>query len=308
MAVRGMTGPRGSEVERGMALMVAAMLMVPVMDAIGKHLAQFMTPSQITWSRFFFQAVLLLPVMLVGGRRLPRTGLWLHAARGFLTAAATLCFFAAVAVMPLADALAIFFVEPLLLTLLSAVFLGEKVGWRRLSAVAAGLAGALVVIRPSFAVFGVHALLPLGAALSFALYLLLTRRLARHEDAAVLQFSAGVTACLFMSGALLAGALLEVPALAPSWPTPGEWLLMLLLGMIATLGHMLVVVAFRLAPAGVLAPFQYLEIISATILGLAFFGDFPDATTWLGIALIVGSGLYVFHRERMLARRSAPAG
>lgn len=296
---------RSPEIERGMVLMVVAMLLAPVMDAIAKELGQGMAATQVTWGRFLFQTAILVPWAVAAGRRLPRRHLGLHAARGFLTAGATLCFFAAVAVMPLADALAIFFVEPLLLTLLSALFLGERVGWRRLLAVAAGLAGAMVVIRPSLAVFGWHALLPLGAATCFALYLLLTRRMARHEDPVVLQLTAGLSGWLVLSLALLAGWTLGGPALAPSWPSTAEWLLLLLLGVIATLSHLLVVVAFRHAPAGVLAPFQYLEIISATILGLALFGDFPDATTWLGILLIVGSGLYVFYRERTLARRKA---
>ncbi|MDX6752088.1 DMT family transporter [Geminicoccaceae bacterium 1502E] len=305
MAVNG-AGPesrRGGEVERGMALMIVGMLVVPVMDALGKHLGQSMAPGQVTWGRVAFQAAILLPFVLAAGRRLPRRHLGLHVARGFLTAVSTLFFFAALTVMPLADTVAIFFVEPLILTLLSALFLGERIGWRRLSAVAVGLAGALIVIRPSFAAFGLHALLPLGAALTFALYLLITRKLAPYEDAAVLQLTAGLTGCLFMSLGLAAGAVLEIPMLEPSWPSAWQWFLMLLLGAVATFSHMLVVLAFRHAPAGVLAPFQYLEIISATILGLAVFGDFPDALTWLGIAVIVGSGLYVFHRERTVARR-----
>ena len=155
-------------------------------------------------------------------------------------------------------------------------------------------------------VLGPPALLPLGTALSFAVYLILTRKLSQHEYPERMQFYAGVFGGIVMTAALAVGSVTDVAVLSFVWPDRLQWVLLAGLGVIATTGHLLVVHAFRLAPASVLAPFQYVEIIGATILGLVFFGDFPDATTWLGVAIIVASGMYVFHREATLARQAKP--
>jgi S-adenosylmethionine uptake transporter len=283
--------------EVAMALMLAAMLILPGIDAIAKWLSDTISSGQVAWSRFFFQTLLMLPLFLRTRGAIVTRAMPLHALRGALIALATLLFFSALKYLPLADAISIFFVEPLILTLLSAVFLGESVGWRRLAAVAVGFAGALIIIRPSFSTLGLPALLPLGTALSFAVYLILTRKLAQHEHPERMQFYA-------MTVALATGGMADIAVLSFVWPNSGQWLLLAGLGVIATAGHLLVVHAFRRAPAGVLAPFQYVEIIGATVLGLVFFGDFPDAMTWVGVGIIVGSGLYVFHREATIARRS----
>ncbi len=290
------------DVEKGILLMVVGMLLIPGIDAIAKSLSATVPAGQVAWSRFFFQTLYMAPLVLMGGQLWPRGHLGLHALRGLLIAGATLFFFWGLKYLPMAEAISIFFVEPLILTLLAAVFLGEAIGWRRLGAVAVGFLGALVIIRPSFELFGWATLLPLCAALCFAVYLVLTRHLARHENAATMQLYAGIFGCLTLSLALWVGGALEMPVLDPVWPTPWEWILMAGLGAIAAGAHMFVVHAFRRAPPAVLAPFQYLEIISATALGFLIFGDFPDAVTWLGVAIIVASGLYVFHRERKVAR------
>jgi S-adenosylmethionine uptake transporter len=246
----------------------------------------------------------MLPLFLRTRGPIVTSALPLHALRGALIALATLLFFSALKYLPLADAISIFFVEPLILTLLSAVFLGESVGWRRLTAVAVGFAGSLVIIRPSFHALGLPALLPLGTALSFAVYLILTRKLALHEQPERMQFYAGVFGGIVMTAALAAGEATDLAVLSFVWPDRWQWFLLAGLGVIATTGHLLVVHAFRRAPAGLLAPFQYVEIIGATILGLVFFGDFPDTVTWIGVVIIVGSGMYVFHREAAIARRA----
>lgn len=291
-------------VQQGILLMVTAMMLLPGIDAIAKGLSGSVSSGQVAWSRFFFQTLFLLPFALrAGGLRVGRK-LWLHAARGFLIALATLLFFTSIGELPLADAISIFFVSPFILTLLSALLLGERVGWRRMLAVLVGFGGSLIIIRPSYEVFGATALLPVGSAVCYAFYIVLTRWLVRDGGAVTMQFYAGVFGAVTMSLALWYGAESGTAILAAAWPTAGQWLMLAVLGAIATAGHMLIVQAVRRVGAGMVAPFQYLEIISATILGLVFFGDFPDPPTWLGVAIIIGAGLFVFSRERKTARQA----
>ena len=288
-----------------MVMMASGVIIIPGIDAIAKYLSDSLAPGQIAGSRFLFQLAFLLPIVLIARRPLLSRHICLNAIRGALIGGATLLFFWALSYLPLADTIAIFFVEPLILTLIAALFLGEEVGWRRLSAIVIGFMGALLVIQPSFQTIGAPAFLPLGAALCFATYLALTRRVAMVDDVLTMQLCAGFFGLLTLGTALVVGEVLSVPVLNPVWPTPTEWLLLAALGAIATSGHLLIVGAFRRASPSILAPFQYLEILGATLLGLLIFGDFPGPATWFGIAIIVGSGLYVFHRERRLARDTA---
>lgn len=285
-----------------MALMAATMLMVPGLDAIAKFLTDTLAPGQVAWGRFLFQTVAILPLMLVTGRRIRTRQPLLHVARGLLIAAALLLIIWALKYLPLANAIAIFFVEPLILTLMSAAFLGERIGIRRLAAVAIGLAGALIVIRPNWEAYGWAAILPLGTAICFAGYLTLTRHTAADGEPLSMQLWAGFFAALGLSATIALGDRFAIEVIDPVWPSRQDWALLVALGMLSAFTHVILAFAFRLAAAGILAPFQYLEIISATLLGLIFFGDFPDALTWAGTALIIGSGLYVFLRERRLAR------
>ncbi len=290
-------------VVKGLTLMILAMLMVPGIDAFAKYLSATVSPGQIVWARFLFQSLFLAPLVFLRPGPRPTIRRWpLHFGRGVMIAAATLFFYAALQHMPIADAIAVFFVEPFVLTLISVVFLKETIGWRRVAAIVFVFAGAMIVVQPSYAAIGVPALFPLGTAVCFAIYLALTRSLALGEDALAMQLTAGVAACALMTGALILGAEVGIAVLTPVWPTATEWVLMALLGVLATVSHTLIVIAFRHASAGILAPFQYLEIIGATILGLLIFGDFPSPLTWVGVFMIVGSGLYVFYRERRLAQ------
>jgi len=285
-----------------MVVMATGVIMAPAVHAIAKGLGDTVAPGQIAWARYFFQCLFLLPLVWIGhGGRIPRPSL-AHGVRGALLALATLCFFWALTHMPLADSAAIFFVEPLMLTLLSALVLGEPIGWRRVAAVCIGFAGSLIVIRPSFESVGPAALLPLVSALCFAVYLTMTRRLAKVEEARAMQFWVALFAALVLMLAMALGAFASWAVLVPSWPGAGTWVLLIVMGGIGTVSNMLAIAAFRLAPAGILAPFQYLEILGATVLGVVFFGDLPDGTTLLGIVIIVGSGLYVFRREQLVAR------
>ena len=230
--------------------------------------------------------------------------LFLHVIRGGLIAAATVLFFSGLIYLPIADAISIFFIEPLIVTLLSAVLLGESVGWRRLSAITIGFLGAIIIIRPTFSDVGWAVMFPVGAALAFSFYILLTRKMVEDEHPVRLQFFTGIFGCLIMSIVLYFGTQHNFDLLTAVHPDNNEVILLIGLGIIATLGHILVVNAFQRAPVGVLAPFQYVEIIGATFYGLLLFNDFPDLITWLGISIIVGSGIYVFHRESKLAQIS----
>lgn len=294
---------RRSSIETGMLMMAAGVVIIPGIDAIAKYLGDSLAPGQIAACRFLFQLLFLLPIVLVTRRPLLSRHIGLNALRGALIGGATLFFFWGLHHLPLADTIAIFFVEPLILTLIAALFLKERVGWRRLSAIIVGFAGALLVIQPSFQTVGPPAFLPLGAALCFAIYLALTRRVAIAEDVLTMQLWAGIFGLLTLAIAITIGETASVPVLDPSWPDAGEWLLLAALGAIATSGHLLIVGAFSRASPSILAPFQYLEILGATLLGVLIFDEFPTLLTWVGILVITASGLYVFHRERRLASK-----
>jgi drug/metabolite transporter (DMT)-like permease len=301
------SGQPQSNAMQGIALMAFAMMILPCMDAIAKYMATFqdMSPGQITFYRFFFQMVCTLPLLLtVGGAAALRPNRpWMNLLRGVLHGAASLLFFVAVKYMPLADVFAIYFVEPFILTAMSAAFLGERVGWRRWLAIIVGFGGAIIVIQPSFIVFGLTALLPVGCAFLFSLYLFLNRAIGESDSPLTMQTVAGFGGTLFMGAALVGGNLAEVGDFALSLPQTALALaLLLVLGSLSGYAHLLVVRAFRLAPLSLLAPFQYFEIISATVLGYALFGDFPNASKWLGIAVIVGSGLFILWRERQVSK------
>lgn len=291
----------------GMALMAGCMLVLPAMDAIAKYMAveEGMSPGQVTFYRFLFQLVCTLPLLVVvGGSVLRSKRPGFNLLRGVLHGAASLMFFIAVKYMPLADVFAIYFVEPFILTALSALFLGDRVGWRRWLAIVVGFCGAMIVIQPSFELFGWTALLPVGCAFLFALYMFLNRALGEADSPLTMQTMAGIGGTVFMVAAIAAGHWAGDADFAPSLPSSTLGLVLLvLLGAISGYIHLLVVRAFRLAPPSVLAPFQYFEIIAATALGYWLFGDFPSASKWLGIAIIVASGLFILLREGKLARR-----
>lgn len=300
------TATGGTEAHvKGMAIMVLSVLLLPLMDAIGKWLAMMdnMPPATVTFMRFFIQSGLMFAVLIAMGglTALHTKHLTGNLVRGALMGFGGTCFFTAVKYMPLADAMAVFFAEPLILTLLSAVFLKEKVGWRRFSAVGIGLIGTMIVIQPSFEIFGAVSLLPLATAVTFAIYLILNRKYGAKEGPVVMQFYAGVGGSLIAGLFMIFGTAAGIEDLSFALPHSLQpWLLLFLLGAIGTVSHLLVVQAFKLAPASMLAPFQYLEIVNAVLVGLIVFGDFPTPSKWFGIFIIVGSGFYVFMRERRI--------
>ena len=290
-------------VSRGLALMAIAMLVVPSMDILGKLVSKEINGIQVAQWRFGIQALLILPflVWLKGTRSFLPNRIGLNIIRAVLMAGAVTVFFTALRWMPVPDAIAVFFVEPLILTIMSAVFLKEHIGWRRRCAVAVGFIGALIVIQPSYEVFGAVSLLPVLTAFLFATYLLLTKKLAATEDPLTMQFFSGVIGFAFLLLIAGIGTNTGISILAMVWPSPVQWLMLAGVGIIATICHLMIVHAFKRAPASVLAPFQYLEIVSATILSYLVFQDVPNAWKWLGISIIISSGLYVWWRERQVS-------
>jgi drug/metabolite transporter (DMT)-like permease len=296
-----------SQLFKGLGLMAFAMMILPCMDAIAKYMATFqsVSPGQVTFYRFLFQMVLTLPLLLMGsaGSLLRAKRPWVNMFRGVLHAAATLLFFTAVKYMPLADVFAIYFVEPFMLTAMSALILGEKVGIKRWIAILIGFGGAMIVIQPSYAIFGIISLLPVTCAFLFALYLFLNRVVGEADPPSTMQMLSGLGGTLFMAIVLAAGDRSGFADFQISLPASLFSLcLLLLLGGLSGYGHLLVVKAFRLAPLSVLAPFQYFEIISASVLGFLFFNEFPTLSKWIGVAIIVGSGLFII----ITARKAEP--
>lgn len=276
--------------------MVLAVTLFSVLDAIAKLLAAHYPALLVGWGRYTSHVLLMLPLLpFYGGARVLRTARpTMQAVRGALLVAATLCMFTALRYVPLAEATAINFTAPLLVTALSAPLLGERIGWRRWAAVAVGFVGVLVITRPGQGGLHPAALLVLVTATCFALYQIVTRRLSHTDSAMTMMVYSGLVGAVAMS------ALLPL-----AWRPVGaaDALKLAAMGLCGLLGHLLLTRALALAPASLLAPMAYLQIVGATVLGVALFDDFPDAVTIVGCAIIVASGLYVFVRERRLTQR-----
>jgi len=293
----------------GVALMIGFCLIAPLIDVASKLASAEVPVGQVTLARFVVQAALMAPLMLL--YRLPwgmsAAVAWLVFWRALVSILSTYTFVAAVQVMPIADALAIAFVEPFIILLVGKLVYGEAVGPRRLMAAVSGFCGALLVIQPSFAAFGLLALFPLGTALFFALYILMTRQLSRHMHPVAMQTHTATFATLMLGPVIWLAEGSGIVSLDPVLPQGIFWGWLFGVGLAATVSHMFITYALRFAPSSTLAPLHYLEIVSAVALGYLVFGDFPNWMAWAGICVIAGSGLYVIYRERLAARRAGKA-
>ena len=286
----------------GIGMMLVALTIVPMMDAAAKYLSDDLATMQIVWARYSFHLLFLLPVIVwrYGRRAFHTRRPAMQVVRGSLLATSTFLFFAAIAHMPLADAIATIFIYPFIVTALSPAVLGEPVGIRRWVAVFVGFAGALIVIRPTGAVMNEGVILALGAGMGFAGYTLFTRKLAGIDPPLITLAFTGLV------GAVGSSFFLPFVWIAPE---PRHWPLLAFIGLCAAVGHFLIILAYERVRAATLAPLGYFEIVTATLLGFVIFGDFPDRVTWLGIAVIVASGIYISYRERVnnaLSARTAP--
>lgn len=287
----------------GILCMLAFTALAPVMDACSKLASEIHPTGQITVARYLVQGAIVLPIALalrLSWRISPRD--WgLLALRALFTLGSTVSFIAAITVMPLADALAIVFIEPFILMFMGWIFLGEQVGPRRILASGVGFIGALIVVQPGLLAFGYVALWPLAAGFCFAAYMLVTRQLRAHPPLVIQSTTSGL-ALLFSVPLLFVfeghGGMFDAVM-----PQGVMWFFLAGVGMLATVSHLFLTFALRLAPSATVAPLSYAEMAFATAVGFWVFGDFPQTTTWIGVALIVGSGLYLLHREHITARQ-----
>ncbi|WP_240904407.1 DMT family transporter [Rhodobacter sp. SGA-6-6] len=286
----------------GILLMLAFCVLAPLLDVCSKLAAEGGIPvGQVTAARFLVQCALMLPVAWIMGLSLRLAGraLALVTLRAALLVFSTFSFVSGIAVMPLADALAIAFVEPFILLILGYFLFGDQVGPRRIAACVVGFGGALLVIQPSLQAFGLIALWPLGTAFSFAFYMLVTRRVSTMMHPVVMQVHTSWTGILICLPILLAMNDGPIPDLDSVMPQGWQWLWLFGVGFWAAVSHMCMTQALAWAPAATLAPLHYFEIVVAVLLGFLIFGDLPNSLTIAGIVIIVGSGLYIIHRERL---------
>jgi len=288
--------PLNVHATRGIVIFVSAWFIIPIMDGGAKFLSEMGYPVLlIVWGRFFFNLMLLVPVAAVTRRNIfrPPPDTALQVIRAITMICATVLFFQGLKTLPLADALATYFIYPLIVTALAPVMLGETPGLRRRLAVGVGFAGSLLVIQPASSQMNEGTPYVLIAAVCFAIYNLLTRKLSGRGDAwQTLAFQ------------MLVGTVVMSPVMLFVW-TPISLqasAVMLMMAAASAVGHYLIIRAYDYTPASVLAPFSYFEIVSATLIGFFVFGDFPTLTTWAGVAIIVSSGIYISLRERQRAK------
>ena len=275
-----------SQRNRGITLMIGAMLVVPFMDALAKLLSSHYPVLQLVWARFFFHFLLVLPIALwrYRGAVLAAPAPMMQVGRGLFLMGATICFFAAIRTIPLADAIALIFFDAVIIVILSGVLLNEKVPPGRLVASVAGLGGVLLIVQPGFGNFQWASLLALAAAFFFALYFLSTRHLSGNTPPLVMLAWQGVGGFVVMSA---------VVPLVWVTPSPADFAMMVALCLIGASGHLLLIRAFQYAEASLLAPFLYTEIIMQVLLGYWLFGDLPNRWAIAGIVLIIGVGVYL---------------
>lgn len=295
----------------GILLMLGFCVVAPMADSLAKLLGQAMGVVQLVTVRMVLQVVLLLPLVWWMGLTLRMTGrvMRLTAIRSVLHVAGIGTMFLALRYLPLAEAIAIAFVMPFIMLVLGHLVLGEEVGHRRIIACCVGFAGTLMVMQPSFAEVGWPALLPLGVALIFALFMLVTRQIARDADPIALQVVSGIIASAILVPVLVLSSPFALPGFETTMPEGNAWLLLLAMGALGTGGHLLMTWSLRFAPSATLAPMQYLEIPVATFFGWLIFNDFPDGLALAGIGVTISAGLYIIFREQYVsqsARRSRP--
>jgi drug/metabolite transporter (DMT)-like permease len=280
----------------GIALMCGAVALFACLDTTAKYLNTQMDSLEIAWARYTGAFVLTLFVSnpIVHPELLRSRSLKLQIVRGVLLVVSTALNFLALRWMQLDEVLSIIFTFPFVVAIASGPLLGERMGWRRWSAICFGFGGVLVITRPGFGAVHPAALFSLAATICYGIYAVLTR--------IVLRVDSNQTS-LFFNNAI--GALAMLPVIPFVWTMPSSWLVALMLtatGVLGSLGHFLLIAGHRLAPASVLSPFIYTQLIWVVILGYVVFDHVPTGWTIAGAAMVIGSGLYLLYRERKVGK------
>ena len=277
---------------KAIVLNLSAWIMLPIMDGFAKYLSSTIPVLQITWSRYFFTVIIVLPVMVLFFKNNLK---WteqpkLQLTRGLLLFSANILFFYSISIISLAKALTLAFIAPLIVTILSPIFLNEKVGLRRWAAVITGFIGSLIVLRPGFVEINLASIAALGTGFLYGIYLIVTRKLHNSDNPLL---------TLLLTGAV--GAVIGTLIMPTVWVQPSitEWYIMFAIGLFASIGHLLLILSLRYADASKLAPFGYFEIVTNIIIGYFFFNNFPDYWHFLGLFIIISSGIYIFRREML---------
>jgi drug/metabolite transporter (DMT)-like permease len=289
--------PTPHNTARGILLMLVGVLLFTAMDAVVKGLVGGYPAIQVVWARFAGQFVIVTAILLARrdlGSALRTRFPALHLARSVFQFGTAGLYFAGLAYIGLAEAQALADISPVLITLGAALFLKEKLGPRRILGVLAAMAGALIIIRPGFGVFTPAALLPIGSAVCYAAFALITRRVGAHESA----WTSMIYAAAF-------GTLASTVLLIPVWQpiAASDVPMFLLIGVLGSAAQLCLVRSFSMAEASVVAPFAYVGILFATGWGILLYDEWPDGWTILGALVIVLAGLYVWHRETQAARQ-----
>lgn len=277
--------------------MCVGVCVVASMNALAKWLLQDYHVVQVVWARFTGHFLLVcavfLPIYGLGFLKSARPVMALLRSSAMFIS--NVLIFIAFSLIPLATATAISMTTPIIVVLLAVPWLGEKIGWRSVAGAMFGLAGALLIVRPDLGAASFANLVAVGAAMFYAVYQLLNRQLSAVDSAVTLVAWTAIVAAAISSAI--------VPAYFVMPQSVFDGLAFVALGCLGALCQFLVIKAYQRAPASVVAPFHYIELIAATTLGYALFADFPDDLTWLGIGLIVAAGLYLAYRERQRTRR-----
>ena len=273
-----------------------AWVMLPIMDGFAKYLSSDLPVLQITWARYFFTVAFTLPIMFLFFRK---NLVWtdkpkLQLIRGLILLTANVCFFYSISIISLAKALTLAFIAPLIVTAFSPIFLGEKVGFKRWSAVIIGFIGSMVVIRPGFVEINLASLAALGTGVMYGFYLIITRKLSSSDNPLLTLLLTGVVGAIIYSFFVMPFVWVK--------PTLNQWSMMAAIGIFACIGHLFIILSLRYADASKLAPFSYFEIVTNIIIGYYFFSDFPDNWTFLGLFIIIFSGIYISRRENIVKK------
>ena len=278
---------------KAIVLNLTAWAVLPIMDGMAKYLSSDLHFLQVVWGRYFFMILISLPLTYFFFKKylVKPKNISIQFIRSIFLFLSTVLFFYAISITSMAKALALAFVSPLIVTLLSSFLLKEKVGFHRWTAVIVGFIGALIIIQPGFIKINLATLAALGTGIAYAFYIISTRKLSSIDNPLLTLIFTGLFGAIIIS--------LIVPYY---WINPNfnQWFLMIVLAMVGTFGHFCLILSLNYAEASKLSPLAYFEIVNNILIGYYFFGDFPNKWLWLGLFFIVSSGIYISIRENKI--------